>query len=683
MFSKQNSGFTLVELLVTIAILGFVILAIGGALVSSAKSYRSGNVEVDLQQQSQITANLISSLVQDASDVSYVGGKLEIKQLTSTGEIVYTIQQQGTNLVYSVTGTSIVDDNTEELLAEHLTTNGFIVDDSTFDTTKNVAITLEFEEDGKTFKTTYNMTARNGNGTGSTALLAVRDVVLEPGEVYPFESVANRTLSWGDLGSSCGSTLVPTSTGAEVRISKTETASMLTFNVTTVPADASETAKTQTVHIYIRRVAKVDLQGTPDAGPYSEGTNYVVRPLFTNPANTNLHSVANADRGAYNYREFEDVEWSVAEGSSLIRNWAWVNYTTSDSTTSCVATFTLDKTLVPGEKIVIEAKAIRPSHGSHPKNWAKGYGLASNPDTGEVIGRFVIEKKDDIRRGTPYDFPKTEDQDEPQIDGFQKRYMFRFSNPDMLNKDDPNTWAGREWFTDAGVDTAGSYVSGVYKPGKYRIQGNTLSKMDPTKNYLIQMAFLQIPNGDQSDAKGRQIINSYTSVEFDKYVTTFQVDAASIKLQNVTWGWPVTTDTSVLGQPTLGAESAPYPIKMDQTTEITFEALAHCPDYFKSNMYVAKMSYKDGSGWHDLTGDDLTKAKGMVSFDNANDTEGKMGKIKFTMPQNYKISGKIDNNTELKIVFDWNHSSVANEGSTMDFYNEATGDGIFYIKLTN
>lgn len=670
-FPKNNRGFTLVELLVTIAILGFVLLAAGGALVTSAKNYKSGTVEVNLQQQSQITANLISNLVLDASNVSFVGNKLEIKQKQGPDEVVYTIEKKHNatkninELVYSVTGTSIVGEDTDQLLAENVTDTGFVVDTTDFSKTKNVAVTLEFEEAGKTFKTTYNMTARNGNGDGSTALLAVRDVVLEPGEEYTFTSVSNRSLTWSVVsGSTCGSTMGMVGNDAKISVSKTETASILQYQATTVPVDPSETAVSDIVNVYIRRVGSVDLVGSYDAGQYDAGTTYTIVPDFTlSSLNTNLKTVPNAVNGGYNYREFEEVEWSIKEDSyNLIAPGSWnpKNFTNDSAATVCSAKLTLVRNMNVGEKIVIQARAYRPGHDGHTLNGvaiAKGYGTPSNPDTGEVIGEYVIERKADIRRGWFYDFPKIPDE-RVMVGGEQKHYFLRIGNAGMLNKDDPATWSGCDWDSDGGVDSG----------NKYRFQAPRFNAMDPTQEYLIQFAFSWSDEncGDQkSNAKAR--IYNYTDAEFDKYVQTYKIGIASFNLERVIRP-DGSIDSSILGKEGLGVSGGGYPISRAGETKIQLETLAHSSNFFRDHLKY-KIYKKNGASYEEVN-------VNCINF-SVYDDGSKGGELKFSDLRNYGfVAGD-----EIMIVFDWEPGIIIDH--TRHFYNNTTGAGIFYLSITN
>ena len=60
-FSRNQKGFSLVELLCAVAILSIVVTSVGTSMVVSARSYQRSNTELDLQQKAQITANLLTN----------------------------------------------------------------------------------------------------------------------------------------------------------------------------------------------------------------------------------------------------------------------------------------------------------------------------------------------------------------------------------------------------------------------------------------------------------------------------------------------------------------------------------------------------------------------------------------------------------------------------------------------
>ncbi len=72
-FIKNKKGLSLVELIVTIAIMSIVSVGIAAAVVSSTKSYTTGSSEVDLQQEVQNITNILNNLVMDANDAKNAG----------------------------------------------------------------------------------------------------------------------------------------------------------------------------------------------------------------------------------------------------------------------------------------------------------------------------------------------------------------------------------------------------------------------------------------------------------------------------------------------------------------------------------------------------------------------------------------------------------------------------------
>ncbi|MEG1492476.1 MAG: prepilin-type N-terminal cleavage/methylation domain-containing protein [Oscillospiraceae bacterium] len=64
---KNSKGFTLVELMVSLLIFGIVVAAAAGFMVAGSKSYNSVNDALNLQMQSQLTANHITEYIIDSS----------------------------------------------------------------------------------------------------------------------------------------------------------------------------------------------------------------------------------------------------------------------------------------------------------------------------------------------------------------------------------------------------------------------------------------------------------------------------------------------------------------------------------------------------------------------------------------------------------------------------------------
>ena len=72
---KTNKGYSLAELLVSIAIFSVVMLSIVTVMRNVSVSYRNENAEVQLQENSQMLLSQMEELLVDAKSVSLIGTK--------------------------------------------------------------------------------------------------------------------------------------------------------------------------------------------------------------------------------------------------------------------------------------------------------------------------------------------------------------------------------------------------------------------------------------------------------------------------------------------------------------------------------------------------------------------------------------------------------------------------------
>ncbi|WP_455721963.1 PulJ/GspJ family protein [Agathobacter sp.] len=162
----KNAGFTLVELIVVMAIMGLVGLAVAGFIGTSANQYKSASKEVDLQYESQILMNQLGDMVQSATKVTTYKGttttgevlKIDIQKDTTdkdgnTTTVIYHIYMDyDKNKLYLQKG-----DGNKELMAEYISDFS-----SSIDKDKNsVNFDVDFKNDDKTYNSTQNFTMRN------------------------------------------------------------------------------------------------------------------------------------------------------------------------------------------------------------------------------------------------------------------------------------------------------------------------------------------------------------------------------------------------------------------------------------------------------------------------------------------------------------------------------------------
>jgi prepilin-type N-terminal cleavage/methylation domain-containing protein len=182
----NNHGFSLVELLVAMAILGIVSLAVYTFMNSGARLYQKTSSDADIQSEAQLVANTISDLIIDCEvNISYepeisnsVGGGAATP-ITAQGRILeisnsdyqFLIFRQEDNLFYLERRPSAADPtvyeaydiNNAELLAQNIT--AFDVDLSRLSGKgqgKNiVTFSMTYEKGGRKYSGNYQVNLRN------------------------------------------------------------------------------------------------------------------------------------------------------------------------------------------------------------------------------------------------------------------------------------------------------------------------------------------------------------------------------------------------------------------------------------------------------------------------------------------------------------------------------------------
>ncbi len=273
---RSHKGFTMVELICSVAIFSIIMTGVGSALVISARSYQRGNVELDVQQQAQIASNLLTNLIIDSDKVVQASdNKLIVEKVESSGTVTYTVYLDGGQLKYF---TNI--DPTGGILAENITD---------FDISRaegeNVDFSLKVESAGRSYASDYHVTPRNGVSSGGTALsgtisMFVEDsLILEPGQIYDLNVRISGTTNTaftvdttdGDINSP-DTEITTVGSNIQIKVGSTETGS---FHFRVI-SDADPTVF-KYVFVDIRRVNDIRVNGYKTGGNVNRaGAEYKV-----------------------------------------------------------------------------------------------------------------------------------------------------------------------------------------------------------------------------------------------------------------------------------------------------------------------------------------------------------------------------------------------------------------------
>ncbi|MDE6388664.1 MAG: prepilin-type N-terminal cleavage/methylation domain-containing protein [Lachnospiraceae bacterium] len=302
---KNQKGFTLVELIIAIAILAIVTLAVCGFIVVGSRSYTSANTDIMLQQEAQLALNQISDVIIDTTDsISYGNGtELVLKDSEFSSEpdekILVVVNKKGSNndndsyrfewskdtqTIYFNTSDTVIDDTNPEpvfndtnraILAQHV--KELHIDISQFEENRVVMISMTFQNGNKEYTTSNNVTVRNRialnkidiepmKKANEFTITTVRDIVLEPGDSF---NLADKTqvdtnsddqaVKWELVDT--GTTTSSVSADGQLTIGTNETRKSFLVRVSRVNEEyANQNDKVaKTVQVNVKRVNSVDL----------------------------------------------------------------------------------------------------------------------------------------------------------------------------------------------------------------------------------------------------------------------------------------------------------------------------------------------------------------------------------------------------------------------------------------
>lgn len=264
MMRKDQSGFTLVELLIAVTIMAIVIASVCGFIIVGSKSYASGNSDISVQQEAQLALNQMSDVLIDTTrSVNYAAYDDSGAATLGLKDAEFAFEPSGKSLtMYNGVSVKANDDSetveesngnknyqfywdkaeetlfyseigiTEQdfpipgetgcvVLAEHVTE--FSIDLTQVEEKRVVQIAMTFVNGNKEYKTSNNITIRNKVGINDAEIPALNrsvelsvtpkegSVILEPGEEYHFstpkvsgKNVLDKSVVWSIEGDGSG-----------------------------------------------------------------------------------------------------------------------------------------------------------------------------------------------------------------------------------------------------------------------------------------------------------------------------------------------------------------------------------------------------------------------------------------------------------------------------------------------
>lgn len=238
--NRKNSGFTLVELVIVMAIMGILGLAVAGFIGTSTKQYKYASKDVDLQYEAQLTMNQIGNLIIDAQKgVKYepatVAAPVEVasanpeagyiatasaeegqaeeassEETSSDSKLIIYNKDCTYNIIYRpsehkiylrkdtldpATGAVKADgQGKESLMAENVT--GFTPDLSEAESKNSVGIVVDFKAGDKKYTSKQNFTMRNKVPTGADVEYVAPEEPISVHIYYGGRDVSGQSISY-------------------------------------------------------------------------------------------------------------------------------------------------------------------------------------------------------------------------------------------------------------------------------------------------------------------------------------------------------------------------------------------------------------------------------------------------------------------------------------------------------
>ncbi len=662
---KDTRGFSLIELICAVAILGAISTAIGGAMVTSANSYQRGTTEASVQQDSHFTANVIEGLLIDATkNVSF---DTTSKVLTIENvDYIHTIGLVGDQLIYTCVDAlsgAVVDSGS--VLAENV--KDFKVNTDDFATSRNAQITIDMERDKSKISTVYNVTSRNNpkssiplSPTPLANVNAIDVLTLEPNQQYTTNvgvtasggAAATFTAHVADNEDPSTSVAWDTSAGTvTVNVGKDETGGA--DGKFTVVLESS-TGENHYITVNVRRVTGVNVSYTSAATGLDVGAVYE---FTANVVGTNLPKVNGAVYDT-DYMNPYGVIWDFDIPGADYNDYITILEKDEDGTNPRVK-IEIKQKITSSLTAIAYAKHDDGTLASGVKTNKSGY-FYDNKLGKSMISPSNFTLDADFKRGDDFTQIKERIGMWGEIQGtYGGSWVHRWyracpatldANGNVISY--TGTWS--DWI----------YFSTGDSPGYSAFRPMHLGKdLLPNESYAIEVRYAY---GTGPDGDTGTITWPVADTPESEYKFSFTVPAATITFTSVNVdGSNVNFPVGTVGIP----QSQNLTLKRETLYWFNVTAVAgHISKYFNSgNAMIPKLQVYDGSKYVDTN---------MTEWGwNGGDTGSGQMKLKTpSVPDNSTV--------KYRLILDWNESwYTENYGKFEHYYNETTGKGIIYFEV--
>lgn len=719
-FRGDNRGLSLVELMCSVAIFVCITIVVGSVLVVTAKTYQGGTIEASLQEEAQLTVNVIEGLIVDATDaVNYyytdLGGvehnilsessatpgtdrRLQILNNGSAVEynIIYDASEK--QLRYAKSGVA-----TDYLLADNV--ESFGVDVSDFNYSHNVILDIKMKKDTKEFNSRYNVTTRNEKVVTSGPAAKWANVSVMPSEliVEPWEDLGldvSITTSVG-VSDTFDCSLINNSSPSTFAIANNDTDKVslhidgnefgsasnndMRLRVYTVETedDGYTCLGQRFVPICVRRVEGISVVMTKDSpfmGAYAAGTTYTV--------NSTISGTPYLDRkpmeSVANYKNPYYVRWDY------VFSYGGVTIATGDPNNAVLSTYfdiqEYEDTDNPRPYVKIKLNQNMPYECS-----LKVIGTAKHSDGENRTGIAYASIKDNalltrtsnvlsepvtslFKRGDDYLFGEILDNsilnnNNHGDGGAQYTWFWRYR--EMYDNGTYGAWSEYRMTKEGGnekkINAEETMCLAPDKAYELEYISAVVNKNTKVMYYPYDSDLLAAGSGTgfESFSKGW---TSTTEMDPAEYASRYQIGRARMKFNTTNAEWGVTA-----GDRTIGSQASPVRLDKNDWFEVTMEA--DCLSYGDFNgKFTWYMEKLEGGVWVPATKN---------GFDCDDRTKLLIKGIQDTTPSaTYRFKSYIDDYVLKEMAGDVMNPQYTDVSiQDYDMYNEATDEGMVYIQI--